>query len=225
VVKLGLDERRRSDRPGASAGKRMLQASDSPVAIDGGSAPLGSPRPGPSWDARLRGLITALEARVPGAAGHAERVATQSRLVARRLDLPPRAVRQIEWAARVHDVGKIVVSPEILQKPGSLVPCERVEVERHAVFGARLVASFEDPEMTAIVRHHHERLDGSGYPDGLRGVEIPLGARIVAVADTFDALTSPRPYRETFSAGAAIELLEAEAGRTLDAEVVAAFVS
>jgi HD-GYP domain-containing protein (c-di-GMP phosphodiesterase class II) len=203
----------------------MLQASDSPVAIDGGSAPLESPRAGPSWDARLRGLVTALEARVPGAASHAARVATQSRLVARRLGLPEPTVRQIECAARVHDVGKIIVSPEILQKPGLLVPCERAEIERHAVFGARLVASLEDPAMTAIVRHHHERLDGSGYPDGLRGPAIPLGARIVAVADTFDAVTSPRPYRESFSAGEAIELLEAEAGHTLDPQVVAAFVS
>jgi HD-GYP domain-containing protein (c-di-GMP phosphodiesterase class II) len=173
----------------------------------------------------LRGLVTALEARVPGAAGHAERVATQSRLVAGRLRLPPREVRRIECAARVHDVGKIIVSPEILEKPGRLSRYEHAEVQRHAVFGARLVASLEDPELTAIVRHHHERIDGSGYPDGLRDAEIPLGARVVAVADTFDALTSARPYREAFTPGAAIELLEAEAGCTLDPAVVAAFVS
>ncbi len=203
----------------------MLQASYSPVATDGGSAPHVTPRSGPSWDARLRGLVIALEARVPGAASHAERVAAQSRLLARRLGLNAGAVRRIESAARVHDVGKIIVSPEIIQKPGRLARCELAEVQRHAIFGARLVACLDDPELTAIVRHHHERIDGSGYPDGLRGAEIPLGARIVAVADTFDALTSPRPYRETFTAGAAIEVLDAEAGHTLDPEVVAAFVS
>jgi len=202
----------------------MLQAPNSPDAIHGGAASLDVPRPGPTWDARLRGLVTALEARVPGAAAHAERVATRSRLVAGRLGLPPREARRIECAARVHDVGKIIVSPEILQKPGRLVDRERAEVERHAIFGARLVSSLEDPELTAIVRHHHERIDGSGYPDGLHGEEIPLGARIVAVADTFDALTSPRPYREASSSGAAIEVLEDEAGRTLDPEVVAAFL-
>lgn len=201
----------------------MLEALNSPVAIPGGTASPGAPRPGPTWDARSRGLVTALEARVPGEAGHAERVATRSGLLARRLGLVAREARRIECAAHVHDVGKIIVSPEILGAPRRLTPCEHAEIERHAAFGARLVASLEDPEMAAIVRHHHERIDGSGYPDRLRGEEIPLGARIVAVADTFDALTSSRPYREAFSAGAAIELLEAEAGRTLDPDVVVAF--
>jgi HD-GYP domain-containing protein (c-di-GMP phosphodiesterase class II) len=131
----------------------------------------------------------------------------------------------VECAARVHDVGKIIVSPEILEKPGRLAPSEQVEIQRHAVFGARLVSSLDDPGMTAIVRHHHERIDGSGYPDGLRGDEIPFGARIVAVVDTFDALTSLRPYRESFSKGAAMALLRSEAGCTLDPNVVAAFAS
>lgn len=203
----------------------MLQAPNSPVAVQRGIAPPGDPRPSPAWDARSRGLITALEARVPGAAGHAERVAARSRLLARVLGLGPREVHRVECAARAHDVGKIIVSPEILEKPGRLSPCEFAEVQRHAIFGARLVASFADPELTAIVRHHHERIDGSGYPDALRDEEIPLGARIVAVADTFDALTSERPYRETVAPEAAIEVLEGEAGRTLDPEVVAAFVS
>jgi HD-GYP domain-containing protein (c-di-GMP phosphodiesterase class II) len=202
----------------------MLEASNSPEAIQGGTTSPGVPRPGPTWDARLRGLVTALEARVPGAAAHAEWVATQSRLVARRLELAPGEVRRVECGARVHDVGKIIVSPEILEKPGRLAPCEHAEVQRHAIFGARLVASLDDPGLTAIVRHHHERIDGSGYPDGLRREEIPLGARIVAVADTYDALTSRRPYRAASSPDAAIELLEGEAGRTLDPEVVDAFV-
>jgi HD-GYP domain-containing protein (c-di-GMP phosphodiesterase class II) len=140
------------------------------------------------------------------------------------MDLGPREELRIECAARVHDVGKIIVSPEILEKPGRLAPSEYAEIQRHAIFGARLVSSLEDPLLTSIVRHHHERLDGSGYPDGLRGIEIPLGSRIVAVADTFDALTSMRPYREAFSPSAAIALLEDEAGCTLDPEVVGVFV-
>src|SRR6201999_1114128 len=112
------------------------------------------------------------------------------------LDLGDQEILRVECAARVHDVGRIIVSPEILEKPGRLAPCEFEEIQRHAVFGARLAASLDDPGLTAIVRHHHERIDGSGYPDRLRGKKIPIGARIVAVADTFDALTSCRPYRE-----------------------------
>jgi HD-GYP domain-containing protein (c-di-GMP phosphodiesterase class II) len=170
-------------------------------------------------------LVTALEARVPGAAAHAERVAGQSRLLARRLELAPAEVRRVECAARVHDVGKIIVSPEILEKPGRLSVSEHAEVQRHSVFGARLVASLDDTGLTAIVRHHHERIDGSGYPDGLAGEAIPLGARIVAVADTFDALTSRRPYREAYSPTDAMVLLRDEAGCTLDPAIVAALVS
>jgi HD-GYP domain-containing protein (c-di-GMP phosphodiesterase class II) len=170
-------------------------------------------------------LVTALEARVPGAAGHAERVAGQSRILARRLELAPGEVHRVECAARVHDVGKIIVSPEILEKPGPLSGVERAEIQRHSVFGARLVASLDDDGLTAIVRHHHERIDGSGYPDGLAGTAIPLGARIVAVADTFDALTSRRPYRKAFSPADAMALLEDEAGCTLDPAIVTAFIA
>ncbi len=202
-----------------------MEALYNPDAIQSGTTSLGVgvPRPGPAWDARLRGLVTALATRVPGTAGHCRRVAAQSRLVAGRLGLGPLEVARIECAARVHDVGKIIVSPEILEKPGPLTPAEYAEIQRHAVFGARLVASLEVPEITAIVRHHHERLDGSGYPDGLRGAEIPLGARIVAVVDSYDALTAPRPYREVVTPQDALSVLREEAGHTLDPEVVAAF--
>jgi HD-GYP domain-containing protein (c-di-GMP phosphodiesterase class II) len=197
----------------------------SPDAIQAGTTSPGVPRPGPTWDARLRGLVTALETRVPGAAGHSRRVAAQSRVIATALGLDDAEVALITCAAHVHDVGKIIVSPEILEKPGSLTTCEYAEIQRHSVFGARLVASLGDPELTAIVRHHHERLDGSGYPDRLRGEQIPLGARVVAVADTFDALTSCRPYREAHSPVEALRVIESEAGITLDRKVVAAFTA
>jgi HD-GYP domain-containing protein (c-di-GMP phosphodiesterase class II) len=203
----------------------MLETLYSPDAIQVGTNSPGVPRPGPAWDARLRGLVTALEARVPGAAGHARRVAAQSRLLAGRLGLDTQETLRVECAAHVHDVGKIIVSPEILEKPGRLTHCEFEEIQRHAVFGARLAASLEDPELTAIVRHHHERIDGSGYPDGLRGDRIPLGARIVAVADTFDALTSCRPYREPRSPSEAIRVILDESGVTFDPDVVTAFVA
>lgn len=148
-----------------------------------------------------------------------------SGLVAARLGLDPGEVARIEWAARVHDVGKIIVSPEILEKPGRLSRAEFEEVQRHAPFGARLVASLGDPGLTSIVRHHHERIDGSGYPDGLHGAAIPLGSRIIGVVDSYDALTSRRPYREPLAQEDAILLLNEEAGATLDPEVVTAFTS
>jgi putative two-component system response regulator len=218
-------ERHRSERPEAGTTK-MLETLYSPDAIHGGGAtPLRVPRPGPTWGARLRGLVTALESRVPGAGAHSRRVAAHCRLVAERLGVDPGEATRIECAGHVHDVGKIIVSPEILEKPGALTPREFAEIQRHALFGARLVASLDDPGMTAIVLSHHERLDGSGYPDGLRGLEIPLGARIIGVVDSFDALTSARPYREAGSSSAAVEILREEAGITLDAEVVDAFVS
>jgi HD-GYP domain-containing protein (c-di-GMP phosphodiesterase class II) len=148
-----------------------------------------------------------------------------SGLIATHLGLEPCEVARIERAAGVHDVGKIIVSPEILEKPGRLSHAEFEEVKRHAVFGARLVAPLEDPRLTAIVRHHHERIDGSGYPDGLRDGMIPIGARIIGVADSYDALTSLRPYRDPLSEREAILVLNAEAGRTLDPEAVAALTS
>jgi HD-GYP domain-containing protein (c-di-GMP phosphodiesterase class II) len=203
----------------------MLETLYSPDAIQSGTTSPGVPTPGPAWDARLRGLVTALETRVPGAAGHGRRVAERSRTIGRRLGLADFELERLEWAARVHDVGKIIVSPEILEKPGPLTNCEYEEIQRHAVFGARLVGSLGDPALTAIVRHHHERLDGSGYPDHLRGAEIPLGARIIAIADTFDALTSRRPYRDANSSAMATEVVVEESGATFDPHVVAAFVA
>ena len=125
----------------------------------------------------------------------------------------------------MHDIGKIETPREILNKPGPLTELEFATVKRHAARGAQIASTLGDDELTAIVRHHHERLDGRGYPDGLRGDEIPLGARIIAVADTFDALTSERPYRSARPHKEALLVLRAESGTQLDSEVVAAFLS
>src|ERR1700742_739588 len=102
----------------------MLETLYSPDAIQSGTTSPGVPRPGPAWDARLRGLVTALETRVPGAAGHGRRVAEHSHAIGRRLGLVGFELERLKWAARVHDVGKIIVSPEILEKPGALTNCE-----------------------------------------------------------------------------------------------------
>src|SRR5581483_2790892 len=99
-------------------------------------------------------------------------------------------------AARVHDIGKIGIPDDILKKPGKLTSRERAIIESHAARGADLLVRYPDfARGKAIVRHHHERWDGKGYPDGIRGLEIPLGARVIAVADSYDAMTSDRPYR------------------------------
>ncbi len=171
----------------------------------------------------LRRLAAELETRVPGSAGHARRVGSYAAAIARRLGLAPEQVARVRRAAQLHDIGKVETPAAIVNKPGPLSAAEYEVVRRHAELGGWIVSGLGDDELAAIVRHHHERLDGHGYPDGLAGEEIPLGARIVAVADTFDALATTRPYRPAERQRAALELLDAEAGAQLDPEAVAAF--
>lgn len=172
----------------------------------------------------LLGLANALEAKDPYTRGHSTRVSQLARQMARRLGLPRDSSEMIAQAALVHDLGKIGVPEQILRKPGPLTTQEWEMMRRHPLTGAQIVAPLEFfDEGAVIVRHHHERWDGSGYPDGLTGETIPLGARIVAVADVYDALTSDRPYRSSFSRADAIELLYQEQGRTLDARLVSLF--
>jgi hypothetical protein len=166
-----------------------------------------------------------LEARDPYTHGHSRRVARHSERIARGLGLPPEQVAKIRSAALVHDIGKINVPRPILTKPGRLTEEEFALVKRHAGDGAAIVAALGDSELTAIVRGHHERIDGTGYPDGLAGADIPIGARIIAVADTFDAITSTRPYRHPRTHKQALDVLQGEAGAQLDAAAVAAFAS
>ncbi len=165
----------------------------------------------------LLGLANALEAKDTYTRGHSERVAGLARRMALGIGLGRATAETIAQAGLLHDLGKIGVPERILKKPGPLTPEEWEIMRRHPVTGAQIVAPLEFFDEGAIIlRHHHERLDGSGYPDGLRGEMIPLGARIVAVADVYDALTSDRPYRPGVSHGEALERLLAEAGKTLD---------
>jgi len=173
----------------------------------------------------LLGLANALEAKDVYTRGHSERVGTLSRRLGAALGLTPPDVEIVGRAGLLHDIGKIGIAEGILRKPGALNGEEWAQMRRHPLIGARIVAPFEFFTAGAIViRHHHERMDGSGYPDGLSGDAIPFGARIVAVADVYDALTSDRPYRGAMSADEARARLEAEAGDTLDKDVVAAFL-
>lgn len=171
----------------------------------------------------LKRLAGALEARDPRTHGHSKRVARHATSIARKLNLGDDEVARIRTAALLHDIGKIEVPREILEKPAALTDDEFAEIKKHPAAGARLIESMGDPELVAIVRHHHERIDGGGYPDGLSQGRIPIGARIIAVADTFDALTSARSYRQPRSHEEALVVLREEAGTQLDARAVKAF--
>jgi HD-GYP domain-containing protein (c-di-GMP phosphodiesterase class II) len=172
----------------------------------------------------LRQLADALESQDPYLRGHSRRVARHSAMIARGLGLPDEEVARVRAAAVVHDVGKLRIPPPILDKPCRLTDAEFEVIKLHPVDGAEMAAALGDPKLTAIVRHHHERLDGTGYPDRLAGEMIPLGARIIAVADTFDALTSARAYRGAAQHKSAIDVLRKESSSHLDPAAVQAFL-
>lgn len=179
--------------------------------------------PGVSIDL-LRHLSERLEARDAYTHGHSRRVARHAGRIARTMRLSPTEIAKIRTAATVHDVGKLHTPREILNNPGRLTDREFAIVKLHPGDGAEMLAEVGDPEIAAMVRHHHERIDGNGYPDGLAGSEIPLGARIIAVADTFDAITSARPYRRASTHKKALDILSRESGSQLDGAAVAAFL-
>jgi putative nucleotidyltransferase with HDIG domain len=174
----------------------------------------------------LQRLAHDLESFDPYTHGHSRRVARYSTLIARRMGLPRAEIRKIRAAGLLHDVGKLYVPHEILNKPERLTDEQYEVMKRHPLDGARLIRLLVgDQELADIVGHHHERLDGTGYPSGQAGEEIPIGSRIIAVADTFDAITSERPYRAPKPHKAAIDVMHQEAGTALDPDAVRAFSS
>ncbi|GBC91564.1 Cyclic di-GMP phosphodiesterase response regulator RpfG [bacterium HR15] len=179
-----------------------------------------------SYRATLEALLAALDTRDTETEGHSERVAAYTMLIAHRLDLPGEELPHIERGALLHDIGKIGVPDHILYKPGPLTPDEWEIMKQHPVIGYRMCMKVEMLRPAApIVLHHHERWDGKGYPHGLSGEEIPLGARIFAIADTLDAMTSDRPYRKALSFAQAREEIERCAGTQFDPELVKVFLS
>jgi putative nucleotidyltransferase with HDIG domain len=171
----------------------------------------------------LRSLTAILAESDPHIYEHSHRVARHAAFLARAHGLSQAEVVRVHAAALVHDIGKVCTPRAILSKPSPLDERERAVLRDHANVGAEMVASLGDPELVAMVRHHHERPDGTGYPGALRGEEIPLGARILSVADVFDALVSDRPYRAAMSHGEALAELAAEAGSGVDAELASRF--
>jgi putative nucleotidyltransferase with HDIG domain len=183
---------------------------------------LGNDPKGASVEA-LIGLSELLEARDARTYGHSQRVTRHAERIATTMGLPAAEVAKVRTAAAMHDVGKLHTPRSILNKPGRLTDFEFALIKRHPADGAVMASGIGDPEITAMIRHHHERLDGRGYPDGLAGEDIPLGARIIAVADTFDAITSNRTYRRASHHKRALDVLSSEAGTQLDGDAVSAF--
>jgi putative nucleotidyltransferase with HDIG domain len=169
-------------------------------------------------------LVATLDARDQYTAGHSAAVAVYARDIARRMNLSEEEQRLAHLCGLVHDIGKIGLPPGLLEKPGALTLEERRQMEQHSVIGERILANVEDyGEIARIVRHHHERMDGQGYPDGICGAEIPLLSRIIAVADAYNAMTSDRPYRDAMPSRVARLRLAQAVESQFDTDVVAAF--
>lgn len=169
-------------------------------------------------------LVATLDARDRYTAGHSTAVAIYARDVAKRMGLPPDQQQLVHLAGLVHDIGKIGLQAGLLEKPGALTLEERREMERHSVIGEEILRNVEDyGEIAAIVRSHHERVDGTGYPDRLVGDDIPVLARIIAVADAYNAMTSDRPYRDAMPSRVARLRLAQAVESQFDTSVVAAF--
>lgn len=168
-------------------------------------------------------LLRALAARDQGLGGHSDNVSDLARLTAVELGITGEPLRSIELAGRLHDIGKVAISDSILTKPGPLDDQEWEQMRSHTMIGERILAGTPSvAEAATLVRSSHERFDGAGYPDGLAGEEIPIGARIVFACDAFDAMTSERPYRPPMSASDALEELARNAGTQFDPLVIQA---
>ncbi len=162
----------------------------------------------------------------PAEAGHAERVTTLALRLAEAVGADPARVEAIRLGAPLHDIGKLGLDPELLRKPGPLAPDELDEIRSHPERGVQMLNGDETlRDAVHCVLHHHERWDGDGYPFGLAGEEIPVEARILAVADAYDAMTSDRPYRAAMSHEAAIRELERCAGSQFDPAFAEIFLS
>lgn len=178
-----------------------------------------------SLESVLGGLVSLAESRDSLTDGHSQRVVEYSVAVGSQLGLTPVAIEELRWAALLHDIGKVSVPESILNKAGRLTDAELEETRRHPAYGADLLVSLSaDLKGVAdVIRAHHERWDGRGYPAGLSGSQIPVSARIVAIADVFEALTSERPYRQPLNAQQAMLYVRRGAGTQFDPTLVALF--
>lgn len=170
-------------------------------------------------------LTSAIEARDPYTQGHSARVTALAEEVARRLGWSPEQLATLRIGGPLHDIGKLAISDEVLRKEGELEPEELDQIRQHPTIGARILLRMAAlREAIPYVLYHHERWDGSGYPSGKAGEEIPVEARVLAVADAFDAMTSDRPYRRALSREEALAEVERCAGTQFDPKIACAFL-
>jgi putative nucleotidyltransferase with HDIG domain len=174
----------------------------------------------------IRALTSAIDARDPYTMGHSVRVGQLGMMLGRELGMRDTLLARLEIGGYLHDIGKIGIRDAVLLKPGKLTAEERTIIEDHPTIGISILTAVDLPEeVVRFVQDHHERLDGSGYPRGLREEEVSIQARIAAVADMYDAVTSERPYRSPMLPGEAVDLLRSEQGRFLDPRVVLAMAA
>ena len=172
----------------------------------------------------VRALAMAVEAKEPYTAGHSKRVGFYAVKIAEEMGLDGEMKKVLNNAGLLHDVGKIGIRDDILLKPQALTPDEARIMHQHSVIGEAILRPLRSLSKVAeLVRSHHERYDGAGYPQGLKGEEIPLGARILCVADTYDAMATDRPYRKRLSPEEALEQFRQESGKQFDPKVIDAF--
>jgi len=175
--------------------------------------------------ATLEVLVNALEAKDPYLRGHSARVADLSANIATETGLSEEDVERVRMAGRLHDLGKIGTRDAVVNKEGPLTADEFEHVKQHVIIGAQILAPLVHlGDIVAMVKSHHERFDGSGYPDGLRGEDVPMGGRIIAVAEVYDALTTARPYQEKMTPEQAVERMAELSGTVLDPRVYEALV-
>ncbi len=177
-----------------------------------------------------RAFAAAVETKDPYSKGHSQKVTQYTLAIARELPASLRekfsgnALRELQLAAFLHDIGKIAIRNDILDKNGPLNEDEWKEIKKHPRLGAEILEPIKElKEVARHIKHHHERVDGKGYPDGLKGEEIPLASRIIAVADAFEAMTAARPYRDKMPRRKAIEELRRCSGRQFDKRIIEAF--
>jgi HD-GYP domain-containing protein (c-di-GMP phosphodiesterase class II) len=174
----------------------------------------------------VRILVRSIEAKDEYTRGHSERVADYALRFSEFLGLKDAETERIQFAAMLHDLGKMGVRAEVLNKPAKLSDAEFAEMKAHPVAALSIVSRIPDTDrLLPVIRHHHERVDGRGYPDGVEGADIPFASRLLAVCDTYDAMTSSRPYRPAMSQEEAVAELRAVAGTQLDPGLASSFVA
>jgi HD-GYP domain-containing protein (c-di-GMP phosphodiesterase class II) len=168
-------------------------------------------------------LTRLISLRDPHADGHSHHVRDLAYTLGQQIDLSSEQLRVLEFTARIHDIGKIAINEFVINKPGRFTEAEYIMVQQHSMLGSRLVENLElDPLIPAIILNHHENFDGTGYPRGVKGEDIPLEARIIRITDTYDALTSNRGYRPAFTHKASFQIMEDDS-RFFDPELLEFF--